>query len=1204
MAFNLSMFNGQKQNKKQTKSTFDTSMFEQPKPIEQPAQQPVQQIAQPIDNRLEMKERQLEPRIVKPSFEDENIAVYGSRKTLEQRQQESLPIPQESLLEKAKKFFDPGIRKTETGKTEHLTLPTDIRDTTAKQRLEKIESPKARGFTAGVEQAFDILSPDKQYIKEQVDLSPKAFTLSTSTQKAPEYLEPITKDTDISFGQIGRGLGEVGKIASTYGVANKLTAGTKFGQSLVSKLPQKYQTTASIVLADQIVDNVAQAPENIVNIIDKDTTLAEDAKNILYQNVLDLFINTGIAGAGAYIKSLKAKPQVIEQLAKESPQQLEQVIKANPDIAKELGLEGVTAKDFLKESENIAKEIEIDNYYKQFETDLPKQEIVSQPLKQTDEFTQTIQPLKIDTPELPKPPIDTKTRVLTETPKKLKTPFTDNLERVYQEVVSKNIPFEKMGGEVEKLASNLNRVSGTVEYNVAGKQVDMLGREVGKSVVDIFSDVPKEQKKDLFDYVLNTHNIDRFNQGKPVFGETVDDITSSNIKNQYDINNPQLQAKQKEITNYFKNLMNDWSVKSGLVSEDTAKMLNEMYPNYVPTYRAKDLPKSMISGNQNISQIVKKAKGGEDFILPIDQQMIAMTDRTIKNARKNEVMNTLNDMFEANPDGVSRYIKEVRGGEKEVIGDILDIGKNFDVEPVVKGNEYIVNFYKNGEPKQMVVNRTLYKALQDVQSDQAINKIAQVVKKYATNPFKELITGKNPIFAASNIMRDVPTALTYSTDPLNMSKNVPKAVEEMFRNGENFKLFKALGGTREGLIGAGKEFKVPNLNETSKAFQNAKKANPIKAIGDINNFTETLPRFSEFLNVLEKTGDPALAIYKSAELTTDFSRHGNLTKLVDNFVPYLNPSVQGIDKFFRTAKNEPLKTALKGASVITVPTLILDQINKDDEDYNNLSPRERNLYFQIPYTDENGERKFARVPKSRELGVMFSSLAEWSMRKSRGQEVTGEEILSTIKENFTPVNIESSKIWTPAMKAWRQIQDPDAYETNYWGGLIVPESQRRYSPGEQYDLNSSGIAKALGQQFEVSPYVIDYFLKSYGGIVSQVVQPIGRDRKKSPLTPLTSKFITDPVYKSNTITKFYDTLEEKKKAAQDYNKANNLVTSGKGNIVTPLEAEANKLSKVSKQLSEIRKEQKELQVKKGNEKELRELQKEMIRLAREALKGD
>ena len=1021
--------------------------------------------------------------------------------------------------------------------------------------------------------------------------------------------------------------------------------GTGLGAAVA---PQIGRQLAATLVKEGIKDIAIGTPQAILESLSEGKRGRELAQDAGVNMLFDVGANAVFFGLGKtfkYLKELKnAKPaaEAIEQAIQELPEQqakqviqeqaariqrdlsteqLQQLGKTLQDDIQPVNVNKLSLPQLVKRAEQLGLDptgtkAEIRTRIKTSEDVLRPPTAPTQPITQPitpTALTEQLEPrlqvaeARIETPELraeiqPQKlikdvtPIDTKTKVLTETPKTAKMNLSDKAERVYQEIFATNLPFEKIGGKARTLGSNLNRVQGTIEYNIIGKQTDNLGNEIGKSVVDIYSQVPKAEKQGLFDYMLNKHNVDRFREGKPIFGETVDEIASGNIVKQYDSTNPEFNKIQQETSNYFKNLMDQWAVKSGLVSEETAKLLQERYPNYVPTYRLRDLPKTMTVGNQNIAQVIKKAKGSERLILPIDQQMIALTDRTIKNARKNELMNTIATAFEEGNPNATRYIKEIKPVGTKQVDDILDIGKNLDEIPVLKGNEYAVNFYVNGEPRQMIVNKTLYKALETATSDTAMDTIANTVKKYATNPFKNLITGYNPIFAASNILRDIPTALIYSSNPIRMIASVPNAVKEMLTNGEKFKIFKAMGGTREGLIGAGREFRVPNLDDTSKLFKAAKKASPIKLIGDINNFTETLPRFSEFLSVLKKTNDPALAIYRSAELTTDFSRHGKLTKYLDNFVPYLNPSVQGIDKFFRSVKESPLKTLASGAAVVTVPTIIIDQINKDDPDYNNLPPRERNLYFNIPYTDDEGNKKFIRIPKSRELGVAFSSIYEWAARASRNQEVTGKEIASAIEENFTPTDI-TAPIWTPALKAWRQIKDPEAYETNYWGGLIVPQKLRKYSPGEQYDANSSGIAKAIGQQFEISPYVVDYLIKSYGGIIGQVAQPASTDLSLDLITPLKKKFITDPVFKDDSVNKFYETLDKAKKEAQDYNKENNIPSEA----LTPLERRANILNKVSTEMSNLRKQQRILQ-KEDKDQEVKDIQLRMNKLAEEARK--
>jgi hypothetical protein len=239
--------------------------------------------------------------------------------------------------------------------------------------------------------------------------------------------------------------------------------------------------------------------------------------------------------------------------------------------------------------------------------------------------------------------------------------------------------------------------------------------------------------------------------------------------------------------------------------------------------------------------------------------------------------------------------------------------------------------------------------------------------------------------------------------------------------------------------------------------------------------------------------------------------------------------------------------------------------------------------------------------------VLFSSLYDWAARKYRGQEVTKEEIYETIKENFA---ISSTTILEPAKKAIRQIADPDAYETNYFGGLIVDRNLRDYSPGQQYDEASSAIAKWVGDKFNISPHVVDYILDSYTGVLGDVYIPASSDRGMNILAPFERRFITDPDFKSDSQNKFYTLLDESVKKANDYNKINQLPTNGPDNVVTPLEEKANELKKIAREMSELRKEQKELKIVKGksdeelesDEEKLRRLQKAINKLAEDAVR--
>lgn len=795
---------------------------------------------------------------------------------------------------------------------------------------------------------------------------------------------------------------------------------------------------------------------------------------------------------------------------------------------------------------------------------------------------------------------DTKVaKVLTEMPTKKGIPFKEKLAKVYQETVSSDLPLERIGranDKVTNLTSTLRKVGGSVDYNLETALTDIEGNEVGQSLFSIFKDVPKENKEDLFTYALHKHNLARYELGKPVLGETIDTNVSQQRLTELSTN-PQLEAKVKEMNQYINGLMDNWALKSGLVNEDTLAQLRQMYPDYVPTYRNKDVTKPMIVGGTkgSVSNVIKKATGGSSDILPLDQQIAMLTNKVIRASRKNELYNSLYDTFESNPEFAERWFKPITKEGTDLTEGIDGIVDNFE-EPIKKvGDTYELSFFRNGEKVKAEISKDLYDAIKPLSEVTGIENVAALVKKYGTNPFKSLITTYNPIFVVRNIMRDIPTAFIYSKDAVEWSKQMPIALKEIVSNGDAWKEYRALGGTRSGIFSYDKPTKIAfKGGNDNLAVKGAKGV--LNGVETLNNVTETLPRFAEYLATVKKGGgtyeSKLKGIMRASEITTDFSRSGKVTKTVDAFVPYLNPSVQGIDKFVRQVTERPLQTALKGGLTITVPTLILDQINKDDRAYQEMTEREKNQYYLIP----DGEGKYTRIPKSREVGVVFSSLFDWIARRSRGEEVKPSEIASTIKENFTPVNIVENNLFAPLIKSIQQIKDPERDVKNYAGISIVPTGLKYYEPKEQYDAYTSEVGKQIGQIAGISPKVVDYLIRSYSGVLGQTLMPKISATQRGVLE---SAFKTDPVFKSGNVNDFYEELDKQTKELAKQKRDN------PDRVDTALSKTVKMLNKTSRELSELRKEQKSIDQSNKNDevkkKKIRDLQIQMNNITREAL---
>jgi hypothetical protein len=310
---------------------------------------------------------------------------------------------------------------------------------------------------------------------------------------------------------------------------------------------------------------------------------------------------------------------------------------------------------------------------------------------------------------------------------------------------------------------------------------------------------------------------------------------------------------------------------------------------------------------------------------------------------------------------------------------------------------------------------------------------------------------------------------------------------------------------------------------------------PLRVIEWFNNLTEQSPRISEFNYVLEKTGSVEKALYAANNVTVNFSRGGDISKQMEPFVPYLNASIQGLDKFVQSFRfdKDPKGAALrmvKGGVAVTLPQIAsyLICMADDDEAYKALSQRTKDSSYVFP----KGDGTYWKIPKSREIGVLFGSLFE--------RALTGnfKGFTGTVATNFTPVdpftsNIASAFVYNlPANK-------------DFAGRTIVPQSLQGYSPRNQYDDNTSEIAKTLGNLANLSPKQIDYIIRSYTGVVGQLLLPATTKRAGAGTAVerlTTGAFTADPAFSSQVVSDFYERLDDLEKAKHDYNRDNAVPT--------------------------------------------------------------
>ena len=190
------------------------------------------------------------------------------------------------------------------------------------------------------------------------------------------------------------------------------------------------------------------------------------------------------------------------------------------------------------------------------------------------------------------------------------------------------------------------------------------------------------------------------------------------------------------------------------------------------------------------------------------ESIIRNVDKFVKASRTNEVGQKLVESIRQNPEllkskGVSLVeptpqmlddINQVLSTEGvEGLGDF--IGSQFDrsIQRNLKGSN-VVTVMENGEPVFLeFTNVDFLKAMKGLTESQ--KGLTERAGRIITNPFKTVVTGKNPIFAINNMARDIPTAYINSiiNNPIKFGKDLVKAAYQMKSNGKLWKEYKSLG---------------------------------------------------------------------------------------------------------------------------------------------------------------------------------------------------------------------------------------------------------------------------------------------------------------------------------------------------------------------------------------------------------------------------
>lgn len=673
---------------------------------------------------------------------------------------------------------------------------------------------------------------------------------------------------------------------------------------------------------------------------------------------------------------------------------------------------------------------------------------------------------------------------------------------------------------------------------------------------DIINSIPQELQGDFGTMMYHWLDSDIEDRTKSVF-QTYDKGAKRKVASftqeqdlkivqEYLDKHPEWQGVAQKVWDYEKELR-QVLLESGRITQETVDQWDKMYPHYVHIVRdIKEQPivddgtiNNVVSSNKNT---VKSREGGINDLRSLHDAIEEQTFQVYRASNLNkfakEYDKVINRKSESFADLFDTEIRKVING----------IGQ--EIKSATTDTEPQLIYYDDGDMRVINISQDVYDAL--VPSEKPDTKLTRGIKQ-VNNWRRNLITGMNPLFAIRNIIKDTQDIAFKSAHPLLTYSQLlkPTTWYELIKNTEDAQLWHSLGGGVQN---------ITELHTKNKAYNYT-----IGLIEKLNNFIESVPRYAEFKASLLEGKTKEQAMYDSNRVTTNFKMGGDYTKVADSFgFTFLNASMEGFNELVQDYELAYDENGLKGITtkmamsvlISGIPLAILNHLRwKDDKDYEELSDYIKDDYyiiakrdgkiFGIPTGLEKNDGKFIRIPKGRIANAyqrIITGLTTDNIKTLKSDDKAVEKAVGMWKNVLDGI-----------IGAWGQVGVNNPLQNNilspifdvannrtWYGEELLSDNELKKAPSEQYDYTTDALSKGIGQALNVSPKKINYLLDQYGGVVGDVLLPMGtpkaeQDTDNPLVAPIMNDFVTDPVFKNQNVSDFFDTEEKLKQKASKEN---------------------------------------------------------------------
>jgi hypothetical protein len=599
----------------------------------------------------------------------------------------------------------------------------------------------------------------------------------------------------------------------------------------------------------------------------------------------------------------------------------------------------------------------------------------------------------------------------------------------------------------------------------------------------------------------------------------------------------------------FQDAIQQYRRDAGLMSAETYEAITGAWPHFAPIEKVKDVtgfPYLRGRGRQLTAppQRLKRYRGSPEDILSPLEVIYRRTGEAIRDVWRNEIVRRL-------------YAIEQQSE-----------GKGMLFEQVKESGPNTVATWIDGKRMYLRVHPDVYEYL---------NALGELPKDFLAamfKPFTALLrygVTTNPKWIVNNLFRDQWDAFVQSVGGYRPT-DTAWAIREVMRRGPEYKRYLASGGAQGGLYATMNEDAVRMaMAELMKHPTVAKRIlfaarHPLATVNYIAHVGEEATRLGQFERARESALSEGMSprgameqagIMGGAEATLDFRKQGRIASVVNQAVPFFAPGVNAVGKFFRTWKDRPIKTLLRGM-VITAISTALWYMTKDDPRIRDLPDWERVYFWNIPINgtidtatwekmspkeraDYERTHYIVPLPKPFVWGQVFGTLAEILLDKMASKHPEAlNRIGKSIAQGFSiPFRVSG------IVPLWENAANYDSFRDR----TIVPDFLEKLAPEEQYTAYTPETYKKTSRMLRgvrdvpllgqlASPLKTQHLVEGMtGGLGRELVKlsDVALEALGGSVSPKTAKGAADlpivggfvartPSGQSQAINDFYDAL--------------------------------------------------------------------------------